>query len=65
MHAQGTRTDIMTYEEYRHKKLMLLIAIKERTYELEELHRIKRDLIQDLQDLEKKKPQRGTEAFRE
>ena len=55
----------MTWEEYRHKKLMLLIAIQERTHELEELHRIKRDLIQDLQDLEKKKPQRGTEAFRE
>ena len=43
----------------------LLKTIQERTYEIEELNRIRRDLILELENLERKKPQRGTEAFRE
>ena len=65
MHAQGTRTDIMTWEEYLHKKATLLSSIQERTWEINSLQMIRKDLMQDLQDLEKQKPQRGTEAFRE
>ena len=43
----------------------LLKTIQERTHEIEELNRIRRDLILELEELEKKKPQRVTEAFRE
>ena len=43
----------------------LLKTIQERTHEIEELNRIRRDLILELEELERQKPQRGTEAFRE
>jgi len=43
----------------------LLKTIQERTHEIEELNRIRRDLILELEELERKKPQRVTEAFRE
>ena len=49
----------------RDKKIRwLLKTIQERTHEIEELHRIRRDLILELEELERQKPQRGTEAFR-
>ena len=43
----------------------LLKTIQERTYEIEELNMIRRDLILELEELERQKPQRVTEAFRE
>ena len=43
----------------------LLKTIQERTHEIEDLNWIRRDLILELEKLEKKKPQRVTEAFRE
>ena len=43
----------------------LLKTIQERTHEIEELNRIRRDLILELENLERQKPQRVTEAFRE
>ena len=50
----------MTRDE---KKRWLLKTIQERTHEIEELNRIRRDLILELEELDRKKPQRGTEAF--
>ena len=43
----------------------LLKTIQERAHEIEELNRIRRDLILEFEELENKKPQRATEAFRE
>ena len=62
---EATMEGDMNLSEWRYEKRRLLAVIQERTHEIEELNRIRRDLILELEDLEKKKPQRGTEAFRE
>ena len=43
----------------------LLKTIQERTYEIEEMNMLRRDLILELEELERQKPQRAARAFRE
>ena len=53
----------MNLSEWRYEKRRLLTAIQERTYEIEEMNMLRRKLIEELEGLERQKPQRGTEAF--
>ena len=55
----------MNLSEWRYEKRRLLTVIQERTYEIEEMNMLRRELIEELEGLERQKPQRAARAFRE
>jgi uncharacterized coiled-coil DUF342 family protein len=53
---------IMDIVKWRNLRRWLMAKIQEYSHDIEELSQSRRDLIHELEELEKKKPQRGTEA---